>query len=77
MGVIGQYLAKTYSEIKKRPIYIVKQTEEDMKLPDSAHLDISNLGLSNYDILESLKVTLESIQETIKRVEKGDQGEGK
>jgi len=77
LGVIGQYLAKTYSEIKKRPIYIVKQTEEDMKLPDSAHLDISNLGLSNYDILESLKATLESIQETIKRVEKGDQGEGK
>ena len=28
MGVIGQYLSKTYLETKKRPIYIVKETEE-------------------------------------------------
>jgi glycosyltransferase involved in cell wall biosynthesis len=27
-GIIGQYLAKTYLETKKRPIYIVKETEE-------------------------------------------------
>jgi glycosyltransferase involved in cell wall biosynthesis len=26
-GIIGQYLAKTYLETKKRPIYIVKETE--------------------------------------------------
>ena len=26
MGIIGQYLAKTFMEIKKRPIYIVKET---------------------------------------------------
>ena len=25
MGIIGQYLAKTYMEVKKRPIYIVKE----------------------------------------------------
>ena len=25
MGIIGQYLAKTYLEVKKRPIYIVKE----------------------------------------------------
>lgn len=25
LGVIGQYLAKTYSEVKRRPIYIVKE----------------------------------------------------
>ncbi len=30
MGIIGQYLAKTYLETKKRPIYIVKETEQDM-----------------------------------------------
>lgn len=29
MGVIGQYLSKTYLEVKKRPIYIVKETEKD------------------------------------------------
>lgn len=29
MGVIGQYLAKTYLEVKKRPIYIVRETEEE------------------------------------------------
>ena len=25
IGIIGQYLAKTYLEVKKRPIYIVKE----------------------------------------------------
>lgn len=28
-GIIGQYLSKTYLETKKRPIYIVAETEED------------------------------------------------
>ena len=28
-GIIGEYLAKTYLETKGRPIYIVKETEED------------------------------------------------
>lgn len=27
MGILGQYLAKTYLETKKRPIYIIKETE--------------------------------------------------
>ena len=27
IGILGQYLAKTYLEVKKRPIYIVKETE--------------------------------------------------
>lgn len=30
MGIIGQYLAKTYLETKKRPIYIIKETEKDI-----------------------------------------------
>ena len=30
LGIIGQYLAKTYLETKKRPIYIVKETEKDI-----------------------------------------------
>ncbi len=29
MGVIGQYLSKTYLEVKNRPIYIIKETEKD------------------------------------------------
>lgn len=29
VGVMGQYLAKTYLETKNRPIYIVKETSED------------------------------------------------
>ena len=28
LGIIGQYLAKTYLEVKNRPIYIIKETEE-------------------------------------------------
>lgn len=31
LGVIGQYLAKTYLETKQRPIYIVRTTDEDLK----------------------------------------------
>lgn len=31
IGIIGQYLSKTYLEVKKRPIYIVKETEKDIK----------------------------------------------
>lgn len=30
-GIIGEYLAKTYLETKKRPIYIVKETESEIK----------------------------------------------
>jgi glycosyltransferase involved in cell wall biosynthesis len=29
MGIIGQYLAKTYLETKKRPIYITSETNID------------------------------------------------
>lgn len=29
LGIVGQYLAKTYLETKKRPIYIVSETEVD------------------------------------------------
>ncbi len=31
IGVLGQYLAKTYLETKNRPVYIIKETEADMK----------------------------------------------
>lgn len=31
LGIIGMYLSKTYLEVKKRPIYIVKETEQDLK----------------------------------------------
>lgn len=30
MGILGAYLSKTYLETKKRPIYIVKETEKDI-----------------------------------------------
>lgn len=29
LGIIGQYLSKTYLETKQRPIYIIKETEEN------------------------------------------------
>jgi len=31
LGVIGQYLAKTYLETKRRPVYIVRMTDEDLR----------------------------------------------
>lgn len=30
LGIIGQYLSKTYLEVKHRPIYIIKETEEEL-----------------------------------------------
>lgn len=30
-GIIGQYLSKTYLEVKNRPIYIVEETEKNQK----------------------------------------------
>ena len=29
MGIMGEYLAKTYLETKNRPIYIVRESSED------------------------------------------------
>ena len=31
LGIIGQYLARTYLETKRRPIYIVSETEADIR----------------------------------------------
>ena len=31
MGIFGEYLAKTYKKKKKRPIYIVKETEKEIQ----------------------------------------------
>lgn len=31
LGIIGQYMSKSYLEIKGRPIYIVRETEQDLK----------------------------------------------
>lgn len=30
LGIIGQYLAKTYLETKDRPVYIVKETNKEL-----------------------------------------------
>lgn len=30
LGIMGMYLSKTYLEVKKRPIYILKETEKDL-----------------------------------------------
>ena len=31
LGIMGEYLSKTYLESKKRPIYIIKETEENIE----------------------------------------------
>ncbi len=31
LGVMGQYMSKEYMEIKNRPVYIIKETEEDIE----------------------------------------------
>ena len=31
LGIMGQYLSKTYLEVKKRPVYLIKETEKDVK----------------------------------------------
>lgn len=39
MGILGQYLAKTYLEAKRRPIYIVAETEKDRERNLKCSLD--------------------------------------
>ena len=29
IGILGQYLARTYLEVKQRPIYLLKETSEE------------------------------------------------
>ena len=36
IGIIGQYLSKTYLEVKKRPIYIIKETEKDYEKKENS-----------------------------------------
>ena len=31
IGILGQYLAKTYLETKRRPVYLVRETEEGVR----------------------------------------------
>ena len=42
MGIFGEYLAKTYLETKKRPIYIVKETEETMN--ENTEIDLNDFN---------------------------------
>ena len=39
IGILGQYLSKTYLEVKKRPIYIVNETEVDNPLTSASKSD--------------------------------------
>lgn len=43
IGILGQYLSKTYLESKKRPIYLIHETEED------AYKKQNDLGQSDKD----------------------------
>ncbi len=43
IGILGQYLSKTYLESKKRPIYLIHETEED------AHKNQNDLSQSYKD----------------------------
>ncbi len=45
IGILGQYLSKTYLEVKKRPIYIVKETELDN--PETSAVKSEGGGASN------------------------------
>lgn len=46
IGILGQYLAKTYLETKKRPIYIAKETEKAIR-PDNADAVPNSGGKEN------------------------------
>jgi len=37
MGILGQYLSKTYLETKKRPIFIIAETNEDLNDEAETH----------------------------------------
>lgn len=37
LGIVGEYLAKTYLEVKHRPVYITRETEEDEDRRKASH----------------------------------------
>lgn len=39
IGILGQYLAKTYLETKRRPAYLVRETEKDREVTDCGEND--------------------------------------
>ena len=38
-GILGTYLSKTYLEVKNRPIYLVRETEENCHKPTETSKD--------------------------------------
>lgn len=42
IGVLGTYLAKTYLEVKHRPLYLVKESSSEMSQSDSEGKDVRN-----------------------------------
>jgi glycosyltransferase involved in cell wall biosynthesis len=34
-GIVGEYLSKTYLEVKRRPLYITRETEENPRVPQT------------------------------------------
>ena len=46
IGILGQYLAKTYLETKHRPVYIIKETERNV-LSDLSDKTDRELGTIN------------------------------
>ncbi len=36
LGIVGEYLAKTYLEVKRRPLYLVNETEENLSRKEEA-----------------------------------------
>lgn len=41
LGIVGEYLAKTYLEVKRRPLYLVNETEADRKTEKSREEEAS------------------------------------
>ena len=39
IGIVGEYLAKTYLEVKRRPLYVVSETEERLRGADGGTSD--------------------------------------
>lgn len=45
LGVIGEYLSKSYLEVKKRPIYFIKETEKDLYKKENKAIDEKQLKM--------------------------------
>lgn len=49
VGILGQYLARTYMEVKRRPVYILKENSDEKQKENNSSNEEKNAGTISYN----------------------------